>query len=113
MLDRILEVGRNEDGFFYDAINPKTGEVIKERVADTWGYTLNGYYGVYLIDKKPAYKQAVLKTFSNLHAYKNQDWESGSSDGYADAIESALNLYNRIPDPEVADIYLVSFHGKG
>jgi len=102
MLNRILEVGRNDDGFFYDAINPKTGEILEDRIADTWGYTLNGFYGVYLIDGEEAYKEAVLKVFSNLHKYKNHNWE-GNADGYADAIESALNLYNRIPDPQVAD----------
>jgi len=102
MLDRILEVGRNDDGMFYDGINPQSGEKVHKRIADTWGYTLNGFYGVYLIDQKQEYKDAVLKIFSNLHKYRNYDWEGGSSDGYADAIESALNLYNRISDPEVA-----------
>ena len=103
MLDRILEVGRNEDGLFYDGINPQTGEVIHNRIADNWGYTLNGYYSVYLIDKKNEYREAVLTLFSNLHKYKNHDWENNSADGYADAIESALNLYNRIPDPKIAE----------
>lgn len=103
MLDRILEVGRNEDGMFYDAINPQTGEILKAHLADTWGYTLNGFYSVFLIDQKTEYKEAVLKLFSNLHKYKNHDWEGGSADGYADAIESALNLYNRIPDPAIAN----------
>jgi hypothetical protein len=102
MLDRILEVGRNDDGFFYDAINPQTGEVLEKRIADTWGYTLNGYYGIFMIDGKQEYLAAIQKVFSNLYKYKDFDWEGGSSDGYADAIESALNLYNRIPDPEVA-----------
>jgi hypothetical protein len=102
MLDRILEAGRNEDGLFYDAINPKTGEIVESRVADTWGYTLNGYYGVFMIDGTQSYVDAIHQVFSNLYKYKNFDWEGGSSDGYADAIESALNLYNRIPDPEVA-----------
>jgi hypothetical protein len=101
MLDRILEIGRNDDGFFYDAVNPVTGEIIEPRIADSWGYTLNGFYGVYLIDHKIEYKEAVLKLFSNLHKYKNHNWE-GNADGYADAIESALNLYNRIPDSTVA-----------
>ena len=100
MLDRILEVGRNEHGLFYDGINPQTGEITHPRIADNWGYTLNGFYTVYLIDKNPAYKDAVLKVFSNLDAYRNFDWENGSADGYADAIEGALNLYNRIPDPK-------------
>ncbi len=103
MLDRILEVGRNEDGMFYNGINPITGEIIQNGIADTWGYTLNGYYGVFIIDNKHEYKDAVLKIFSNLHKYRNYDWERGSSDGYADAIESALNMYNRIPDINVAN----------
>jgi len=103
MLDRILEAGRNDDGMFYNGINPQTGEIVSDGLADTWGYTLNGYYTVYMIDKNPAYKEAVMKIFSNLNKYKNFDWERGSSDGYADAIESALNLYNRIPDPAVAE----------
>lgn len=103
MLDRILKVGRNSDGLFYDGINPQTGEIIQERVADTWGYTLNGYYAVFVLDGKQEYKDAILKIFSNLHKYKNHDWENGSSDGYADAIESALNLYNRMPEADVAE----------
>jgi hypothetical protein len=104
MLDRILEVGRNEHGMFYDGINPITGEIVSEHLADTWGYTLNGYYIVYEIDGKQEYYDAILKIFSNLNAhYKSWDWERGSSDGYADAIESALNLYNRIDDINVAE----------
>ena len=103
MLDRILEAGRNADGMFYNGINPRTGQVVHDGLADTWGYTLNGFYTVWLIDKNPAYQEAVLRIFSNLDKYKNYDWERGSSDGYADAIESALNLYNRIPDADVAD----------
>lgn len=98
ILDYILESGRNEDGFFYNAINPRTGEVVDARLADTWGYTLNGYLGVYMIDSIPAYKEAVTHLFSNLHKYRNYDWERGSADGYADAIESAINLFNRISD---------------
>ncbi len=102
MLDRILETGRNEDGMFYNAINPITGEVADDGIADTWGYTLNGYYAVFMIDSVERYRQAVLKVFSNIDKYRNFDWEHGSSDGYADAIESALNLYNRIRDDRVA-----------
>ncbi|MEM9327583.1 MAG: hypothetical protein AAGA85_18090 [Bacteroidota bacterium] len=101
MLDRILEVGRNEDGFFYDAINPQTGAIIHSRIADNWGYTLNGYYAIYQIDQVQAYKAPLLELFGNLDKYRNHDWE-GNADGYADAIESALNLYNRIANPQVA-----------
>ncbi len=96
MLDRILEVGRNEHGLFYNSVNPVSGEILDEGVADTWGYTYNGFYSVYLIDGTKEYRRATLKALSNIDSYyRNFDWEHGSSDGYADAIESALNLYNR------------------
>jgi len=56
MLDRILEVGRNDDGLFYNSINPKTGKVVDERISDGFGYNLNGFYTVYLIDGKEEYR---------------------------------------------------------
>lgn len=96
MLDRILETGRNEDGLFYNEINPVTGEIISDGIADTFGYTLNAYYFIYMLDSVPAYRDAVLKALEALSTgYINYDWERGSADGYADAIEGALNLYNR------------------
>ena len=101
MLERILEVGRNADGLFYDEINPKTGEILSSRLADNFGYTLNAYWFIAKIDTIPAFREAVLKAMSSLNArYRNHDWE-GSADGYADAIEGALNLYNREPIPSV------------
>lgn len=103
LLDRILETGRNAHGMFYDEVNPSTGEVLQPRLSDTWGYTLDGYYTVYMIDGTEAYRDAVYKVFGNLNAhYRNHNWEDGSMDGYADAIESALNLYNREKDEEAA-----------
>lgn len=103
MLDRILEVGTNEHGLFYNQVNPMTGEILDKGIADTWGYTLNGYYGVYMLDGHTPYKNALLKAFDNLNEYANYDWERGSQDGYADAIESALNLYNREQVPHTKD----------
>jgi len=103
MLDRILEVGRNEHGLFYNWVNPQTGEH-DTGLADTWGYDFNGFYTVYLIDGTEAYRQATRKAMSNLNEhYRSYPWEGASSDGYADSIESALNLLNREPVPGVAD----------
>jgi hypothetical protein len=97
MLDRILET-RNSDGLFYDVVNPQTGTMIKDRVADNFGYNLNGFYTVYQLDSNIAYRDATLKALDVLDAkYRNFAWEDTSSDGYADAIEGALNLYNREP----------------
>ena len=104
MLDRILEIGRNPDGLFYDVVNPQTGEILTERIADNFGYTLNGFYTVYQIDSVEAYRKATLKALGTLKShYKNFDWENGSSDGYADAIEGALNLYAREPLASTAE----------
>ncbi len=98
MLDRILAVGRNDDGLFYNGIYPTNGTVQWQGTADNFGYTLNGFYSVYQVDSVPAYREAALKVLGVLNAkYRNFDWEKGSSDGYADAIEGTLNLYAREP----------------
>ncbi|MFZ2053848.1 MAG: alpha/beta fold hydrolase [Candidatus Aminicenantales bacterium] len=97
VLDRILETGVDTDGLFYNAINPKTGEVLSKGLADTWGYVYNAYLTIASIDNEPRYSEAAARALSNIHKYRDYDWENGSADGYADSIESALNLINRIP----------------
>jgi hypothetical protein len=104
MMDRILEVGRNEDGLFYDEVNPQNGKILSPRLADNFGYTLNAYWFIANIDSTPAYRDAVIKALSSLNQkYRNHNWESGSADGYADAIEGTLNLYNREPIASVRE----------
>ena len=104
MMDRILEVGRNEDGLFYDEVNPQNGKILSPRLADNFGYTLNAYWFISNIDSTPAYRDAVIKALSSLNQkYRNHNWESGSADGYADAIEGTLNLYNREPIASVRE----------
>jgi hypothetical protein len=103
MLDRILETGRNSDGLFYNSIDPVKGIPVNGGIADNFGYTLNGFYTVFLLDKIEKYRDPVLKTLSVLNEkYRNYPWEGSSSDGYADAIEGALNLYAReaVPSAE-------------
>jgi hypothetical protein len=115
MLDRILAVGRNEHGLLWNAINPQTGAVTDHRVSDSWGYVFDGYYTVYLIDGVEQYREAALKPLGALAPhYTRFNWEPrsdpamplGSQDGYADAIESALNLCNRAPaDPRAISAF--------
>lgn len=100
LLDRVLEVGRNKNGLFYNAVNTLSGEVADSVVVDNWGYIFDAYYSVYLIDKKEQYRQAFLDGIKNLNSqYRNFAWEGKSHDGYADALESGINLYNREPVP--------------
>ncbi|MFH1716110.1 MAG: FAD-dependent oxidoreductase [Planctomycetota bacterium] len=102
MLERILQVGVNEHGLFYNSINPR--KATHDRgLTDTWGYNLNGFYTVYMIDKTESFRQAVVRALANLNNYyssRNYNW--GGSDDYADSIEGAVNLYNREPIPSVA-----------
>ncbi|MFV1967273.1 MAG: hypothetical protein ACC628_17735 [Pirellulaceae bacterium] len=103
MLDRILEVGTNQHGMVYVWVDPQTGQHDK-RICDTWGYTYNAYYMVYMVDKTARYRDAVLKALGSMNDhYRDYGWEGGSNDGYADSIESALNLYNREPVPSAAE----------
>ncbi len=103
MLDRLLEVGRNEDGMLYAQIDPKTGEHARE-LCDTWGYDYDAFYAVYLIDKTEAYRQAVRKALGNLKGkYVGAPWADRSADGYADSIEGAINLLNVEPIPSAAE----------
>ena len=109
LLDRILVYGRNNDGLFYNAINLKTQTPVDDRIADNWGYILNAYYTTWMVDQKVEYIKAVRKPFKALNLnYRNYNWEPGaergplgSHDGYADAIESGINLLNRENDPDL------------
>ena len=110
LLDSILLHGRNADGLFYNSINLKTQAPVDERIADNWGYILNAYYTAWMVDQKEEYIQAVRKPFKALkRKYRNYNWEPGnqrgplgSHDGYADAIESGINLLNRENDPDLS-----------
>lgn len=103
LLDDILEFGRNEDGLFFDIVNPQNGNVLRNYLTDTWGYTYNGFYDLYLVDGIERYRDEVVQVMKNVTSYINYRWEEDAADGYADTIESALNLYNREPIEEVAD----------
>jgi hypothetical protein len=107
MLDRVLAVGRNDDGLLYNAVNPQTGAITDRKISDSWGYVFDAYYTVFLIDGTAAYREAALKPLAALDdRYRHFNWEprndptmpNGSQDGYADSLESALNLCNRAPD---------------
>jgi len=98
LLDCILKSGINQDGMMFDAINPKTCEVIKKRHSDGWGYVYNAFLTVAEVDGVERYRQAVIHALNNIHKYAGDKWQGHSgADEYADSIEGAINLLNRIP----------------
>jgi len=103
LMDLILETGRNADGMFFNEINPRDRTVIDSTIVDNWGYIYDAYYSIYLIENKEEYRQAVINCMHTLNKnYRNFSWEGTSQDGYADAIESAINLYNREPKEDIS-----------
>jgi hypothetical protein len=102
MLDRILE-SANEDGMLYDEVAADTLEPVKTSLSDNWGYVYGAVYAFHQSTGIPAYRDAVRRVLTRLPRYRGYDWESGSFDGYADALESALYLVNREPVPEALD----------
>jgi hypothetical protein len=120
MLDRILEVGRNEDGLFLNEIDPQSGAVVERGLADTFGYVYNAFYDVWQIDhdssdaatrrRAARYRQEIRQSLANLNRpkYRNFRWERDQADGYADAIEGVLNLYNREQDMTGVDSWIDS-----
>jgi hypothetical protein len=102
MLDRIL-ASANPDGLLYDEIRASDLQPREQRLSDNWGYVYGGVYTYYMVTGETRYRDAVRRVLGNLPRYRGHDWENGSQDGYADAIESALYLVAREPVPEAID----------
>jgi hypothetical protein len=102
MLDRIL-ASANPDGLLWDEIRPSDLAPLSERLSDNWGYVYGAVYTHFMVTGDDRYRQAVRRVLGRLPRYRGYDWEGGSHDGYADAIESALYLVNREPVPEALD----------
>ena len=102
MLDRILS-SANPDGLLCDEIRPSDLACVSDHLSDNWGYVYGAVYTHFMVTGEERYREAVRRVLRNLQRYRGHDWESGSQDGYADAIESALYLVNREPVPEALD----------
>ena len=81
----------------------RTSRRVSEHLSDNWGYVYGAVYTHFMVTGEERYREAVRRVLRNLPHYRGHDWESGSQDGYADAIESALYLVNREPVPEALD----------
>ena len=103
MLDRILEVARDENGLLFSKVNPKTGEKLTDDRTDNWGYNYNAFLVVFQVDGVERYREAVAFVLRQLLKVKDYPWESDRADGLADSLEGGLNLINRMPIPEAVE----------
>ncbi len=95
MIQKILKVGRNPQGLFYDAINPNQEKVLRDTLTDNWGYNYNAIATVGMLDKEQSYLDEVQRTLDNLWEFRDYPWENDGADGLADSLEGCLNLLNR------------------
>ncbi len=101
ILDRVLEVARDEHGLLISLVNPKTGERLTEDRTDNWGYNYNAFLVVHQLDPgTERFREAVEFVLKNLLLVKDYPWEGDRMDGIADSLEGGLNLLNRLPVPE-------------
>jgi hypothetical protein len=96
IFDEILERGTNEDGLMYNALGRKG------RLSDGWGYNYVSYLAHDMVTGEDRYTGTVRETLEALAKplYQNYNWENGSIDGFADSVEGAIYLVNRLPVPE-------------
>lgn len=102
MLDRVL-ASANPDGLLHDEIRASDLEPLSQHLSDNWGYVYGAVYTHYMVTGEERYRDAVRRVLRSLPRYRAHDWERGSHDGYADAIESAIYLVAREPVPEALD----------
>ncbi len=103
ILDRVLEVGRDENGLLYNKVDPRDGKILDEERTDNWGYNYNAFLVVAQLDDAPRFSEAVTFALKNLMVNKDYPWEGDIADGIADSLEGGLNLMNRLPEPAAAE----------
>ena len=103
MLDEILARGLNPDGLMVNTLANEPGRR-DERLSDGWGYNYVGYLCHDVVAGKPFFRETIIETFKTLASnpkYTDYNWEGNHSiDGYADSLEGAIYLLNRIAVPE-------------
>ncbi len=101
VFDTILAKGCNEDGLMFNHLTRRDGG--NGKLSDGWGYNYVGYLCYDMAVGRPVYRGQVESTLRNLMKppYDNYNWEgSYSIDGFADSIEGAIYLLNRVPVAE-------------
>jgi sialidase-1 len=102
MLDTILERGCNEDGFMFNEIEKREFGDRWRQLSDGWGYNYVTFLCFDMATGTDLYSGHVEKALVSLSkaAYRDYPWEGESIDGYADSVEGAIYLLNRVPVSE-------------
>lgn len=95
MFNRLLEKARNADGLWYGLLAASTAEVRNPAVPDTWGYALSGVYTFGLATGDERFTEAARFALERIYQPQYLLWEG--ADSFADSIEGALLLLNRLP----------------
>ena len=96
MMGVLLDHCRNQDGLWFVEVDTKTLRG-GGAVPDTWGYVFNAVYTYSMLTGDERCRDAVEQ---GLRAVCKIDEWPGGADSYADSIESAVVLLNRIDVPE-------------
>jgi hypothetical protein len=111
MLDQLLEIGRTPDGLWKSEIDLGTGRARSYTLSDNWGYLYAAYLTQAMIEEaSPAgsseaarrYRSAAETGLASAAGLELHPWQGVEPDGYADTIESALYLLNRLPSAAAA-----------
>ncbi|HCO93278.1 MAG TPA: hypothetical protein DIU00_04885, partial [Phycisphaerales bacterium] len=100
MYDTILEKGTLDVGMMYNHLTKRDGW--NGGISDGWGYNYVGYLCYDMAMGTDTYTSHMEATLANMMdpKYKDYPWEGGSIDGYADSVEGAIYMLNRLPVKE-------------
>ncbi len=109
LLDRLITKGRTPEGLWYELIDVPSGRVRDSDLTDNWGYLAQAYLNQADIERQlpggdvtfaERYEETARRAFAAVARTGDYPWDSGTMDGYADTIESALYVLRTIPDPD-------------
>jgi len=97
MYDTILERGTLDVGMMYNHLTKRDGW--NGGMSDGWGYNYVGYLCYDMAMGTSIYTAHMIATLTSMMdpKYKDYPWEGESIDGYADSIEGAIYMLNRLP----------------
>jgi hypothetical protein len=95
MFQRLLACARNADGLWFNLMKASTAEPLNRETPDTWGYALSAAVAFGTAAHEPALGEAARQALQHINQGRYLDWMG--ADAYADSIEGALLLLNRLP----------------